>query len=223
MNCPESKAFLQCRLDGRSNSQMEPPELQMHLAACRSCRELHAVASRLIEGLALMPSFEPPAHLADLITGRVLRGRRRYRQLLTLVTVLAATMLLALTVYSRKFGSIVIRGSVGQVAYAPPHSTTSVPINQSALEVGQAFASLAQRTAGATIDQSRLLMPLVVPAGDVSLSRVQLPYSQQPANYFQESALGVSQGLEPVTSSARRALNLFLREVPSIAPQRGTG
>jgi hypothetical protein len=36
-----------------------------------------------------------------------------------------------------------------------------------------------------------------------------------------EAGQGVSAGLEPVANSARRAVQIFLREIPSVDPTKG--
>jgi hypothetical protein len=231
MNCPESRDLLQKRLDRATVSDVHTPELEQHLVGCRSCLELHMAASRLIEGLALLSRPEPVSDLSERIHHRVLQVRRQSRRRLAVAAALAASMLLAFMLYSRRTNLVEAPGPATERADSTvPRRSAPLPLNENALEVGHAVASLAQRTADEAVDPSRLLLPFIsqsdmtqpqtVAKAD---SREATSAQNEPANTLQEFTLGVSQGLEPVTKSARRALDLFLREVASVDPQRRTG
>jgi hypothetical protein len=224
MNCPECLDYLQVCLDGAAADSAEASELENHLVSCRHCRELHAAASRLSEGLRLLDGPQPPADLSRRITAKVLRARGKARRRLTVTVALAAGILFAILLYAR-------RSSVGQIAeplaeqsYATvPGRSPAPPVNESALQVGQAFVSLAQRAADDTLEQSRWLIPLVVPPDSRSTSpRASLSW-ERPASSLTEVRTGISKGLEPVSTCAQRAVDLLLREVPSVDPQRRTG
>jgi hypothetical protein len=47
-----------------------------------------------------------------------------------------------------------------------------------------------------------------------ALPNVDLTAMEPPTRPLREAGEGVSEGLEPVTTSARRAVDLFLRELP---------
>jgi len=231
MNCPESRDLLQRRLDSSAFSNVHMPALERHLAGCRPCRELHTAATRLREGLAQLCRAEPAIDLSERIQNKVLQARRQSTRRLALAAAVAASLLLAFMLYSRRTTSVDAPGPSTERAHlVVPRQSAPLPLNENALEVGHAVASLAQRTAGEAVGQSRLLFPFIAPGelgqaeavakGD---SPVASASRDEPANTLQEFTLGVSQGLEPVTNSARRALDLFLREVAFVDPQRRTG
>src|SRR5438445_1827235 len=104
MNCPEFHEALQQRLDGDGGGA-PLPELDAHLAACSSCRAMHAAALRLLEGLDIDRGPELPANLSARIAARVLAARaaqRRQRRLL-LTGAMAAALLLAVSLGYRGF------------------------------------------------------------------------------------------------------------------------
>jgi hypothetical protein len=85
-------------------------------------------------------------------------------------------------------------------------------------EAGSAVVVLTQRAADETVGQTRVLFPTDVPSPSVDPNiQLALENSAQP---WREARLGVVAGLEPVTSSARRAVDLFLREIPPV--EQGT-
>jgi hypothetical protein len=44
-----------------------------------------------------------------------------------------------------------------------------------------------------------------------------------PAQSLRQAGQGVATGLEPVATSARRAFDLFLRDIPPVAPEVKSG
>jgi hypothetical protein len=112
------------------------------------------------------------------------------------------------------------------VSIVPPEMPQSEPATAfsfDAREVRQAIAALAQRTAGDTIDQTRFLMPSVARGPRMDAPGFRLLPSDPAANSFEAVAFGVGNGLKPITDSARRAVDLFMREVPGMEAQRRTG
>jgi hypothetical protein len=78
-----------------------------------------------------------------------------------------------------------------------------------------AVASLANRAKEETLKQTRLLFPVAEAA--LPFDKMSVPSSfDGPADPLSEAGKGVSEGLKPVTTSARRAWDLFLRGVPPI-------
>jgi hypothetical protein len=80
-------------------------------------------------------------------------------------------------------------------------------------EAGAAVVALTQRVADETVEDTQLLLPRgdapPLPAADV-LQQTLGP----PAHSLQEAGQIVSAGLDPVVMSARRAFDLFWRELP---------
>jgi hypothetical protein len=93
------------------------------------------------------------------------------------------------------------------IAKAP--EKTAPGFRDSVAEASNAVASLTSRTASETMDQTASLLPLL-PSPTLE------PISTGPASIepLREASAGVSAGLSPVTDSARRAVGLFLRDLP---------
>src|SRR5260370_41476734 len=89
----------------------------------------------------------------------------------------------------------------------PPAGAT---LDQDVEEAGSALAALTRRAAGETLDQSRRLLSDMTPA--VRPDEALQPPPEPPTQSLREAGQGVSSGLEPMASSARRAVNLFLRD-----------
>lgn len=84
-------------------------------------------------------------------------------------------------------------------------------LRESAAELGEVFANLTSHTADETVGQTRDWVSNVPRPG---LPRVELTSMNASPFPLREAGQGVSEGLEPVTNSARRAVGLFLRELP---------
>lgn len=212
MNCQEFEDLLQRRLDGDLASAADVDE---HLTSCPSCRALEVATVRLERGLRALTTEQPPANLAGRIVFDVLsqqRGAQRRRRL-ALVGSLAAGLLLAFLI-GRTWPEATPPAPAPQpeLVVKVEQPPAIAPLNQSVGEAGSALASLLSRTADETMNQGRMLLPDSVPA-PMMVDDWQ-PTFESPALPLREAGQGVSAGLEPVASSARRAFNLFLREIP---------
>ncbi len=212
MNCRDFRDLLQERLDGTALDT--PPAGDEHLRTCSACAALHAAAVRLGEGLRLLAAPAPPADLADRIVDRVLHKRLwrrpRPRRRVAVPLALAACLLVA----------IAARLSWNRHPAAPPAPTPQpasgpqaaagepVDLRESVDEAKQAVVALTARTADEALDRTRRLL---TSAGSPSAAP---PPARPTAQALREAGEGVSEGLEPVTHSARRAVDLFLRELP---------
>jgi predicted anti-sigma-YlaC factor YlaD len=214
VTCDEFQDWLQRRLDGA------PPEdgdaLDRHLAGCPDCREWHAAARRLEEGLRLLPAVTVPADLAGRVAGRV-RGERRVRLRrrvgLAASLALAACLVLALLLgrgRTRPEAPTMAGHTRPPASEAPPES-----LRDSVTEAGSAVVGLTRRTADETVGQTKLLLPVVVARPNLGDGGVPATV-EPPMRSLRAAGQGVSEGLEPVTTSARRALNLFLSEMPPV-------
>jgi predicted anti-sigma-YlaC factor YlaD len=218
MNCSAFQERLQRRLDG----VFVPADAAEddHLAGCSRCRALTSAADRLREGLELLTSPAPPRELADRIVRRVLAARRaRARRLGYAAVALAASVLAAIVVAQRRQPPIVapvVAPAPRQLAVnqPPPRPSTPLPLEDSFKDAGTALASLAGRTADEALAQTRVLSAVMPPkalrAGD--LWEEPLAPSMRS---LREAGHGVSAGLEPLASSARRAVDRFLKDPPS--------
>jgi hypothetical protein len=89
-------------------------------------------------------------------------------------------------------------------------------LQQRVEEAGEAMVHLTRRTADETMGQSRLLLPDL----KQSFAASGQPTTSSEAQPLRDVQQGVSSGLEPVASSARRAVALFFREPPTEVPSR---
>jgi hypothetical protein len=82
-------------------------------------------------------------------------------------------------------------------------------------EAGLAVASLSNRAKEETLKQTRMFFPIA--QATLPFDKMNVPSSfDASAGPLNEAGKGVSEGLKPVTNSARRAWDMFLREVPPI-------
>lgn len=212
MNCELAHDLLQQSLDG---TPIESPEWLTHVRHCTECRALAAAARRLQEGLQQWTAPLPPPGLAERIVERVRldrhRRRRRVRRRWAVGLALAAGLIVALTL------RLDWRGAPSGIQSPPPESVAqnapdpAPTLRESAAELSEVFTALGNETANETVDQTRLWVAKVP---SPALPNVNLTAMEPPTRPLREAGEGVSEGLEPVTTSARRAVDLFLRELP---------
>jgi hypothetical protein len=224
MNCPQSHDLLQKRLDGIPI--VDRTALDRHLAVCSECRQLHAVAVRLEDGLRLLSPPVPPADLAARIVGQVSADRRRRLAVRrgAIAGALAAGLLLAIWLGQRPNRSGVVKvavtGPIIQPSAVVAKRSPEVPsLRVSVAEVGSAVASLTRRAADETVGQTKLLLPETIPAPPLTTSEPMQPVIEPPTESLRQAGQGMSAALDPVATSARRAFSLFLREASAMAPE----
>jgi hypothetical protein len=216
MNCADYETWMQQRLDGAAGP---PDEGDRHRASCPACASLHQALGRLEEGLRRRPRPTPPERLAESIVFQVRAEQRAAgrRRVLVYAAALAACLLLGLYLGGRR----------GDLA-ATPTPTEPIPVveapwepqrpkvNDQVGEAGTALAALVSRTADEAVGEGRLLLPNPMPPMTSDMTATLPQALEQPAQSLNDAALGVSAGLEPVASSARRAVNLFFRDMPPV-------
>jgi hypothetical protein len=215
MTCRACQQLLQRFLDGAADA-----DLERHLASCPHCAAEQPALRKLLDGVALLRPPNPPAGLADLLTVRLcLEARRRKRLLLrrrltALAGLAAALVLVALGVRTWRPAEIDPTPKGGSPSVkAPEGDKNSAPaLRDSVAEAGVAVASLTTRTADATVGQTASLLPLL-PAPTVE-ALASAPAIEGPIEPLREASAGVSAGLAPVADSARRAVSLFIRDLP---------
>jgi len=227
MNCSEFQNWLQQRLDGEASAEFA--EAEGHLALCSSCREMQATADRLIRVLRSQNLPALPDRMTDQIVSLALsdiasqrRAQRRWNRRLGAVAALAASLLLAGLGYSwwqsrhkpriPSTESFVIKND--RSVPAPAQASLNIQ------EAGSVLVALVNRTADETVGQSRLLLPQGVSAPSLLASENWPPNLEPGADSLREAQEGVASGFEPVTSSARRAVSLFLREIPPMETRK---
>jgi anti-sigma factor RsiW len=214
-DCTTSERALLDRLDGTPIAGLAA--LRQHLAVCAACRQLHAAAGRLEDGLRLHPRPVAPPGLTDRIVAAVLEDQpavslRRWPRQARRALALAAGLLLMVCLAGEQRTRNLMLPPVRE-----PGASASVSLRASVAEAGSAVVNLTARTADETVGQSRLLVPVVASApleDPMNLGPVEAPMKS-----LFGAGQGVSSGLEPVTNSARRAFGLFLREIPPMNPE----
>jgi hypothetical protein len=213
MNCRLAHELLQQRLDG---APIESPEWLEHLRSCGDCRALESASRRLQAGLRLLSTPMPPSDLAERIAERVLRdrrrSRRRSRQRWAVSLALAASLFVALTLrLDWRTAGVSRPMDAGRSPRVATRSESGPTLRESAAELGEVFAALQNQTTDETVGQARHWVSNVP---SPALPKVDLA-SMAPSNHpLREAGEGVSEGLQPVTNSVRRAVDLFLRELP---------
>lgn len=229
MNCAGSNEWWQRGLDGEPIPRDVAVELEQHLAECPSCRQLHGLAN-LFAGPRL--AFDRPMPPADL-AGRLVRvvqtdrRRRRQRQLMGLVAVAASFVIAAVVYHGLPFtesGSptpTIARHDAPSTIHAT--TATTPGLDRSVQEAGSALVSLTRRTADKTLADGRLLLPDVRPPAPVASPALLERTLETPAASLRQASIGLSNGLEPVADSARRAVQLFWQDMSPIASNSGSG
>jgi hypothetical protein len=187
MNCRMAHDLLQQSLDG---TPIESPEWLAHLRHCAECRALATAGQRLQEGLRVLTAPVPSPDLAEQIVERVRldyrRAQRRLRQRWAIGLGLAAGFLLALA------------GITRQLTLSPPPTAMANRPSQLPKDITPAKRQ----------PQLPDSAPTREPAAELSEVFAEL------SNETAKASEGLSEGLEPVANSARRAVDLFLRELP---------
>lgn len=215
MKCADIEELVQQRLDGASAPLVD----ESHLSQCAGCRELWSACGRLEAGLQQFTPPEVPPGLGDRVVFQFLLEQRQARRRTVIgVTALAASMLLVAFLL-RPWAD---HGKPAPVENPPPIAKVETPeppstpgsVEESVGEASAAIVALVGKTAGETVGPSRLLMPDALALASNPMTDTWSDTLVPPAEPLREAGRGVSAGLEPVASSARRAVNLFWRDLP---------
>jgi hypothetical protein len=168
---------------------------------------MHGAARRLRDVLSYVKPPRPPILMSERICGQILkeyRVRQRRRRLIE-VAALAACLLIAVgfLYWSQPAKVVENPNSLG-----PKVATPS--LKESLQEAGAAVVSLTRRTADETLENTKLLLP--APDSERKHRAEDLSF-EAPVQSLRMVEEGVAAGFEPVALSARRAVNLFVREV----------
>lgn len=212
MDCRAWEDLLQQHLDGG------PPEaLPQHLRECSACAVHRAELTRLLDGLSRLTPPTPPPGFSDRLTGTLLReardrkrSRRRVRLTAFAGVAAAAAVLLAVGLYAwpRPEKERPSEGTHAEAVEPPPP-----PLRDNVALAGDAVASLTKNTAKDTAEQSSALLSAIEDTTE-PLTRVPPPVEPKLDRPMREAADSVSDGLSPVRDSARRAVGLFMRDLP---------
>jgi predicted anti-sigma-YlaC factor YlaD len=212
--CAAADEALQRFLDGAP--EPDSPALQRHWRDCRDCRERFAAARRLREGLVRRPAPpEPSALLTERIVVAVVRdGQKRDRRRWLAGAAVAAAVVLAIGVtWPRRPPGVEVADNQPLAKQSlKPHDLPIPSLRAGLTEAGTAVVGLTRRTVDETVGSSVLIR---------SVPLTPLPDPSDWAEAFQPAAQslgaarqGLAEGLEPVTTSARRAARLLWRDLP---------
>jgi hypothetical protein len=224
MTCKTCQYLLQEHLDGAG----EAGALEQHVQSCPDCAGEQQPLRRFLDGVALLTPALPPAGLADRIASEVCaevsRERRRLlRRRLTGLAALAAAASVLVVVGGRRWLPTSPPANpvepVPSVVQLPEReSEPTRPLRDSMAEASTAVAAITTRAANETMDQTASLLPMLPAPTLEPLSAVPAPIAP-----LREASAGVSAGLSPVADSARRAVGLFLRDLPMGLSDRPAG
>jgi len=222
MSCHDFQDWLQRRLDGEMLPL--PDGLEPHLGGCLSCRSQQHAGQLLLEGLQGLKRALPPSGLADAIVARVLTDRleltfRRRRRVATTVALAASLLLAALAGYLwLPKSKTVTQEKFARVEKAPePPPRLVAPeapsLARSVEEARSAVASLTEKIADKSKEQARLWWS-VAPDVPKALPVVKFEQPLDPAaQSLRQAGQGMTEGLQTVSQSARRAVSYFVREL----------
>jgi hypothetical protein len=210
MNCPELEQELMSLLDGNPAALTEA--VRDHARQCPHCRELLAGAE-LLRTLPQDQPLTPVAGFAERVTTAVLQEQRRTLRLRwSFALAAAASVLLAIGIWQgiNWAGKLGVQPEIVEhvPAPTPPPPSSPPPSLQQAREIG--LASL-ERTRQAAEDAARRASILMPPAGELAATNLAV---QPPSVPVPDMGKSVSDGLEPVTKSTRRAFDVWLNLIP---------
>lgn len=218
MNCLEAQEQLQHRLDG--DSAPDSAAVERHLSECGPCRELFAAAALFLEGLKSLPRSPITAALTKRIVASVDADRRlrirSFRVRVAITAALAASLLLTALAGFLWLPAAQKSGPAPNLARKDDKQRPESPpaIAKSMDDARLAVKSLTERLADQTAQQAMLLVAAATPADLGPLvSGPAVPEAADAAQTLRYAGQGLSDGLEPVTRSTRRALQFFVREV----------
>jgi predicted anti-sigma-YlaC factor YlaD len=216
MNCPECQDFLQKRLDGERLAGSET--LDRHLSECAACRELHAGAGRLLEGLKQQPQIKPASGFSETLVAAVIRDRRRRRDKMRrgvfLTFALAASVVLMLLLayqwlprpesQQKQVNPDIAKKEPPKEAPLAKHAEKQPPRT--------ALTALTERWADTTRDHAQV----VLVGTNLDAMEKLPPVNELPMidPSVREAGQEVSDGVRTVTRNARRAFDFFARELP---------
>ncbi len=218
MNCLECRELLHQRLDGEP---IASGAIEQHLSQCALCREQHAVALLLLDGLKQIAQPKPPAQLARSIAAQVVHDRRarqhRMRRRVFATMALAASVLfmLMLAYYWLPRPDHVEPTPKDKLVKDAPKK--DVPPRQHdpkdvvKRDQRSPLTALTDRWADTTRDHAKVVLAGMNLDGMDKLP----PVGALPVNpSVREAGQEVSDGVQTVTRNARKALDFFARELP---------
>lgn len=209
MNCVDCQERMQRCLDGEATS-CDRASLASHLSHCSDCRDWYAAAQCLLDTLDRCAPPRPPAGLLERVCQQVMAERvraARLRRLLVTPAVAAGLLLACCAVYigSRAGSKVDVPQELARQRQVPQLPS----LHRSIEEAGLAVVALTRRTADETMSETKLLLPMNITQPSVADAQEVNSAFEPPAQSLRDIQEGMSAGLEPVATSARRAVGLF--------------
>ncbi len=195
--CEAGQAALQYFLDG--DPAWDTPESTTHRAECRTCREEFALA-RSLSTLAT-PVVVPVELTSRLLTAMVSADRFRRRVRYVGAGFAVAASLLVTVILTQPEPQTISEART--VALVTPKAEPSRPLGESMSEARDALVQLTRRTANETRQTSTSLIP--------NPKLTDMPDPGEGLEPLSDARSGAVRSVEPLRTSARRAVNLFLR------------
>ena len=214
MNCIACQEQLRQTLDGTAPA--DQTALTQHLANCADCSSFQETTRRLQSGLKLLRPPMAPHGLTARLLAAVQEDRRRLRRRTHLRFVVglavAASVVIAVSIYLWPKRPTTTSNPPEIVRNVPQPTPTpevaSVTPRQSVESAMTAMASLTANITNETVQETRKLIPLVEP------KLPELPWEPTlPTLSLRDAGHGVSEGLEPMATHAKRAVGLLRRDM----------
>ena len=214
MNCLECQELLQQRMDGANSVTAEA--LEPHLSQCATCREQHACALSLLDGLQRLPKPKLATNFARSMVAQVIHDRRqrqqktRHRVFVTMA--LAASLLFTLMVayyWLPRTGTNdlapkekLVKDTPKKEVASPKHEVKGLPKKE---EPRNVFTALTDRWADTTREHAKVL---------AAAAKIDTIEKLPAVGELPEAGQEVSDGIQAVTRNARKAFDFFARELP---------
>jgi hypothetical protein len=197
--CESGQAALQRLLDGQPD--WDTLEAAAHRAACVDCRE----ELRLARSFAAAAAPIVPSDLAGKVLTAAIGAdrRRRYVRYAGVGLALAASVFFAVVALQPPAQAITETRTIARLPGPKDTGIPQKPLGTSVLEARDAIVALTRRAAAETRETSATLMP--------NPKFGALPTAGDGLDPLADARAGAARSVEPLTHSARRALNLFLR------------
>lgn len=210
--CNDYFALVQDVLD---HIQSEADLDHEHSLVCKECESLKIATRKLISFETTSPLLMPKHDLADSIVPSAIywrqRDRLKRRGVFAFASSLAASVLIAIVAYqaeendSSRYTTRELNmkhGTLNSKLASPP------PIDDSLREFGSTFVSLTRKTASQTLEPARNLI-----VGDDS-NFIEMDLQKRKELTLPE----IASPIDPIADTARRAINLIIRDVSTLAP-----
>lgn len=217
MNCAECRGLVQQEADGEEF--LGRAALDQHLHACAACRAFRAGLARVVEAVRHdappTPSVDFQARLLDAVLAdraAPVPTPERGGSFLPWAALLALAASVLVGV-----GLNLWQAPTPEPSFVEQPQPAPGNLRDSVREAGTALTALTTRTADEVVDQTLRLLPNVPTPTLANLDPM-----EPPGRPLAQAGQTVAGGLEPVTDSARRAFDLFLRELP-LSPETNPG